>query len=81
MELNTVKLFKPLATVFAGEVVVGLGGVFLHVPIERCSLATLVPTDLTLKGRLSCVRAPVNLQVILPFERFPTRFTDEVSDS
>lgn len=47
MELNTVKLFKPLATVFAGEVVVGLGGVFLHVPVERCSLATLVPTDLT----------------------------------
>jgi hypothetical protein len=47
VKLNTVKLFKPLATVFAGEVVVGLGGVFLHVPIERRSLATLVPTDLT----------------------------------
>lgn len=81
VELDAVQLLKALAAVFAGEVVVGLGSVFLHVPVEGGPLATLVPADLTLQRSLSRVRASVHLQVIFPFERLPAGLTDEISHS
>ena len=55
MEFDAVQLLKPLSTVLAGEVVMGLWLVLLHVPVQRRPLSTLVPADLTsgegLRGR------------------------------
>lgn len=65
MEFNAVQLLEPLLTEFTGEVVVGLCSVFLHVPVQGRTLATLVATDFTLEWCFSCVGPPVNLQVIL----------------
>ena len=47
VELDTVQLLEAFAAVLTREVVVGLRGVLLHVPVEGCALPTLVPTDLT----------------------------------
>lgn len=51
VELDAVQLLEALATVFAGEVVVGLRRVLLHVPVEGGSLPTLVAADLTPVGK------------------------------
>lgn len=51
VEFNTVQLFKPLLTELAGVVVVGLWSVFLHVPVEGGTLATLIATDFTSNRR------------------------------
>ena len=47
VELNTVQLLEPLVTELTGEVVVSLWSVFLHVPVQGRTLATLVAADLT----------------------------------
>lgn len=47
MEFNTVQLLEPLLAELAGEVVLGLWSVFLHVPVQGRALATLVATDFT----------------------------------
>lgn len=65
MKFNTVQLLKPLVAELAGVVIVGFRGVLLHVPVQRCTLATLVATDFTLQRCFSCVSPPVNFQVIL----------------
>lgn len=50
VELHTVQLLEPLVAELTGEVVVGLRGVLLHVPVQGRALATLVATDLTPVG-------------------------------
>lgn len=50
VELNAVQLLKPLVTELTSVVVLGLRSVFLHVPVEGGTLATLVATDLTPEG-------------------------------
>jgi len=47
VELHAVQLLEALLAEVAGEVVVGLRRVLLHVPVQRRPLATLVATDLT----------------------------------
>ncbi|TNN40729.1 hypothetical protein EYF80_049119 [Liparis tanakae] len=47
VELHAVQLLEALLAELAGEVVVGLRRVLLHVPVQRRPLATLVATDLT----------------------------------
>ena len=47
VELDAMELLEALAAVLAGEAVLLLRAVFLHVPVERRSLPTLVATDLT----------------------------------
>lgn len=47
VELDTVKLLESLAAVLAGVVVVCLGCVLLHVPVEGSPLTTLITADLT----------------------------------
>lgn len=51
VELNAVQLLKPLVTELTGVVVLGFWSVFLHVPVEGGTLATLVATDLTPGGQ------------------------------
>lgn len=46
VELDTVEFLKALAAVLAGIVVVCLGHVFLHMPVEGSPLTTLITTDL-----------------------------------
>ena len=46
VELDALELLKALAAVLAGEAVLLLRAVFLHVPVERRPLPTLVATDL-----------------------------------
>lgn len=65
VELNTVQFLKPLLAELTGEVVVRLWSVFLHVPVQGCTLATLVATNLTLERCFSCVSPSVNFKVIL----------------
>lgn len=48
MEFDAVQFLKPLVAELAGEVVVRLWSVLLHVPVKGGPLATLVATDLTL---------------------------------
>lgn len=47
MELDTVQLLKALVAELAGEVVVRLRRVLLHVPVQRRALPTLIAADLT----------------------------------
>lgn len=46
VELDTVQLLEALPAAIAREVVLHLGCVLLHVPIERSTLPTLVPAYL-----------------------------------
>ena len=50
VELDAVQLFEALAAVLTCEVIVCLGGMLLHVPVERGALTTLVTTNLTPVG-------------------------------
>ncbi|XP_051846552.1 cilia- and flagella-associated protein 47 [Antechinus flavipes] len=50
---------EALATALTGEVVLHLSRVLLHVPIQGCSLATLVTTDLTLQRGFSFFKDPM----------------------
>lgn len=68
VELNTVQFLESLLAELTGEVVVRLRSVFLHVPVQGRTLATLVATNLTLERCFSCVSPSVNLQVILAFK-------------
>lgn len=81
VELDAVQLLKALPAALASEVVLHLCRVLLHVPVERCTLPALVPANLALQGRLSCVRAPVHLQMVLPLERLAAGLTSELSDA
>ena len=81
VELDTVQLLEALPAAIAREVVLHLGCVLLHVPIERSTLPTLVPAYLALQGRLPSVRAPVHLQMVLPLERLAAGLTGELADA
>lgn len=50
VKLDTVQLLEALPAALAREVVLHLGGVLLHVPVERCTLSALVATDLAPAG-------------------------------
>lgn len=50
VELDAVQLFEALPAALASEVVLHLGRVLLHVPVERCALSALVATDLAPGG-------------------------------
>lgn len=77
VELDAVQLLKALSAALAREIVLHLGRVLLHVPVERRALSALVATDLALQRRLACVRAPVYLQVVLPLEGLAAGFAGE----
>lgn len=47
VELDAVQLLEAFVAEVAGEVVVRLRRVFLHVPVQRRALATLVAADFT----------------------------------
>lgn len=47
VELDAVQLLEAFVAEVAGEVVVRLRRVFLHVPVQRRPLATLVAADFT----------------------------------
>lgn len=49
VEFDAVQLLEALVTELTGVVVVRLRSVFLHVPVERGTLPTLVATNLTPK--------------------------------
>lgn len=51
VEFDAVQLLKPLVTELTGVVVVRLRSVFLHVPVQRGALPTLVAADFTSKKR------------------------------
>lgn len=46
VELDAVQLLEALPTALTRKVVLHLGCVLLHVPVERSALAALVPTNL-----------------------------------
>lgn len=50
VELDAVQLLEALPAALASEVVLHLGRVLLHVPVERCALSALVATDLAPGG-------------------------------
>lgn len=81
VELDAVQLLEALPAALASEVVLHLGRVLLHVPVERCALSALVATDLALQRRLARVRAPVYLQVVLPLKGLAAGFTGELADT
>lgn len=47
MEFDAVQLLKPLVTKLTSVVVVRLWSVFLHVPVQRGALSTLVAANFT----------------------------------
>lgn len=49
VEFDAVQLLKPLVTELTGVVVVSLRSVFLHVPVQRSALPTLVAANFTPK--------------------------------
>lgn len=51
VELDAVQLLEALPAALAREVVLHLGRVLLHVPVERCPLSALVATDLAPGGQ------------------------------
>lgn len=65
VKFNTVQLFKPLLTELAGVVVVGLWSVFLHVPVEGGTLATLIATDFTSNRRCEQDRKRKKVMVMI----------------
>lgn len=81
VEFNAVQLLELLVAELTGEVIKCLRNVFLHVPVQGCALAALVATDFTLEGGFSCMGPPVDLQMILALEWFPTRLADEIPDA